>query len=78
MGLSNALIERVNRQAAESLQYRGRVIDLGCGDALYKAHILTKADEYVGVDWELSEHDRGAVDVYADLSRPAAVRCGDR
>lgn len=46
---------------------KGRVIDLGCGEAPYKDDILKVADEYIGVDWKSSFHDQSNVDVFANL-----------
>ncbi len=48
---------------------KGRVVDLGCGTAPYRNDILDYANEYIGVDWESSFHDRSNVDVFADLTR---------
>ena len=68
--MHNYLIHRINRRTAQSLDYRGRVVDLGCGSAPYRDIILASADEYVGVDWDGSQHDRQHVDVTADLTKP--------
>lgn len=65
----NFLIYRITREYAQTLPYRGRVVDLGCGKAPYKDIILDKAEEYIGVDWQNSMHDQSAVDVFADLSK---------
>lgn len=70
MGLSNRLILDLNRRIAASIPYRGRVLDLGCGTAPYRELILQTADEYIGVDWDNGPHDRGNVDVVADLTKP--------
>jgi SAM-dependent methyltransferase len=67
MSSFNFLIERINQKIAQSLPYKGRVVDLGCGTAPYKADILKTADEYIGVDWENSLHDQGMVDTFANL-----------
>jgi SAM-dependent methyltransferase len=64
------LIHRIADRIAASLDYRGRVIDLGCGIAPYKSMILAQADEYVGVDWRHSPHGDAQVDICADLTRP--------
>ena len=66
----NNLIHDLARRHAESLPYRGRVVDLGCGSAPYRETILRSAEEYVGVDWPNSEHDQSRVDVFADLMEP--------
>jgi SAM-dependent methyltransferase len=65
----NVLIERINLGIARSFPYKGRVVDLGCGTAPYKADILKVADEYIGVDWENSFHDTSSVDLFADLTK---------
>jgi SAM-dependent methyltransferase len=65
----NYLILRINKNIARSFAYRGRVVDLGCGDMPFKAYILKTADEYIGVDWLNSEHDQSNVDVFADLTK---------
>jgi SAM-dependent methyltransferase len=67
MPLHNWLICGINRRIARALPYQGRVVDLGCGTAPYKAEILRVADEYIGVDWEHSVHGTSCVDVVADL-----------
>jgi SAM-dependent methyltransferase len=66
----NYLIHKINKGIAESLTYKGRVLDLGCGTSPYKADILKVADEYIGVDWENSLHDQSNVNVFADLCKP--------
>ncbi|MEL7447566.1 MAG: class I SAM-dependent methyltransferase [Pseudomonadota bacterium] len=68
--MHNRLIHAINRRIAESLEYSGTVVDLGCGSAPYRELILATADEYVGVDWDASQHDRSHVDVTADLTKP--------
>ena len=71
--MHNFLIHRINRQIAKSLPYSGRVVDLGCGTAPYKDHILSVADEYIGVDWESSYHDTSQVDIFADLAQKLPI-----
>ena len=63
----NFLIHQINQEIVKSLPYEGGVIDLGCGTAPYKEHILKVADRYIGVDWENSLHDQSNVDVFANL-----------
>jgi len=65
----NWSIYRIMREHAQTLPYRGRVVDLGCGSAPYRDIILDIAEEYIGVDWENSMHDQSKVDVFADLSK---------
>lgn len=67
MSKYNFLIHKINEEIAKSLPYEGLVIDLGCGTAPYKQHILSVANRYVGVDWENSLHDQTNVDVFANL-----------
>ena len=43
-----------------SKYFKGRLVDLGCGEAPYKAFFLQYADEYVGVDWANTLHDSKA------------------
>jgi len=69
MNRFNFLIHKINKQIAQSLPYKGRVIDFGCGTAPYKEDILKVADEYIGVDWENSLHDQTNVDIFADLCK---------
>lgn len=73
---ANHLIHRIADRVAESLSYRGRVIDLGCGSAPYKSLILEQADEYIGVDWKNSLHDQSNVDVFADLTKRVPLEDG--
>ena len=53
--------------------FKGRVVDLGCGTAPYKADILKVADEYIGVDWKHSMHDQSDVDIFASLVEPLPI-----
>lgn len=75
----NFLIHNINKRIAQSLPYKGCVIDLGCGIALYRGDILKVADEYIGVDWKNSFHDQSNVDVFANLSEhlPFKDDCAD-
>jgi SAM-dependent methyltransferase len=66
----NYLIHKINNSIAESLTYKGRVLDLGCGTSPYREIILKLADEYIGVDWKNSLHDQSNVNVFADLCKP--------
>lgn len=69
VGINNFLIHNINKKIAQSLPYKGRVIDLGCGTAPYKEDILTVADEYIGVDWGNSYHKTSKIDIQADLTK---------
>lgn len=65
----NWLILQINNNCLKGFlnKIRGRVVDLGCGTAPYKADILNVAEEYVGVDWESSFHDQSHVNIFANL-----------
>lgn len=74
------IIENNNRFVRDHLSFlKGRVIDLGCGQAPYKQDILKYVEEYIGVDWEKSFHDLSNVDVMADLTKrlPFKDACAD-
>jgi SAM-dependent methyltransferase len=77
----NWLIKKlVNDQVRAHLpDLHGLVLDLGCGTRPYEAEILTRADRYVGVDWNNTLHGLHA-DVVANLAEPlpfadASVDC---
>lgn len=63
----NFLIQQINEKIAKSFTYTGTVIDLGCGDAPYKEHIINTAKFYIGVDWPTGFHSHANVDVFANL-----------
>ncbi|MHB2025444.1 MAG: class I SAM-dependent methyltransferase [Elusimicrobiota bacterium] len=65
----NFAIKHILNKHAETLAYKGRVVDLGCGEAPYKDAILKVADEYIGVDWANTMHNQKNVDVFADLTK---------
>ncbi len=67
----NWLIHKINNNSFNrySKLLKGRVVDLGCGTSQYKEDILRFADEYIGVDWQYSQHDQNNVDIYADLTK---------
>ncbi|KAI9132385.1 class I SAM-dependent methyltransferase [Acaryochloris sp. CCMEE 5410] len=67
MSRHNFLIHNINEKIARSLPYEGIVVDLGCGGSPYKQHILDSAEQYIGVDWENSQHDQSNVDIFANL-----------
>lgn len=73
----NWLIHAVNNAVVERHlpELRGRVVDLGCGTMPYRDDILGVADEYIGVDWPSSPHDRAA-HVQADLSEGVPIATG--
>ncbi|MFN3306952.1 MAG: class I SAM-dependent methyltransferase [Candidatus Kapaibacteriota bacterium] len=47
--------------------YKGRLVDLGCGEAPYKEFFLQYVKEYIGVDWTNSQHKISA-DVISNLN----------
>lgn len=47
--------------------YRGSLVDLGCGEAPYKAYFLQYATYYIGVDWTKTVHNSQA-DVVSNLN----------
>lgn len=65
----NWLIYRRLFAAFQSFErsYKGRLVDLGCGEMPYRDYFLQFADEYVGVDWSNTLHNLKA-DVVADLN----------
>ncbi|URA10847.1 class I SAM-dependent methyltransferase [Thermospira aquatica] len=48
--------------------YKGILVDLGCGEAPYKAYFLQYADKYIGVDWSKTLHN-SAADIESDLNK---------
>jgi SAM-dependent methyltransferase len=71
----NWLALKINNSSFQRIagNIEGQVVDLGCGSAQYKHDILLLADEYLGVDWEQSAHDRSEVGLFADLSEPLPI-----
>ena len=71
----NWLVHKMNNVSLEENLhlFKGRVVDLGCGTAPYKADILKVADEYIGVDWKNSFHDQSNVDIFASLTEPLPI-----
>ncbi len=58
--------------------YKGKMYDLGCGEAPFKEFFLQFAEEYVGIDW--SEHNHASHEhVVADLNKkiPVASQTAD-
>lgn len=49
----------------QSHHIKGKVIDLGCGNAPYKREMLKIADNYTGIDWTASCN----VDIVADITK---------
>ncbi len=75
-GQHNWLIHRIRERflRVSSRYYRGILYDLGCGEAPHKEYFLKFADEYIGVDWQSSEHELKA-DIIADLNESLPVSC---
>jgi SAM-dependent methyltransferase len=75
--LHNWLIYDINDRLLErfSAYYRGRLLDLGAGEAVYRDFFLDHADEYIALDWTSSYHDT-KVDVVVDLNRPLPLASG--
>lgn len=61
-----------------SKYYKGILVDLGCGEALYKEYFLQYADTYIGVDWTNTLHNSKA-DVVSNLNEKVelADSCAD-
>lgn len=77
--LFNHLILRIERDAIQSFDFAGDVVDLGCGRAGYRDVILRAGARYVGVDWADSPHDTSNADIIADLTAdfPLESECAD-
>lgn len=58
---------------AHCSEFRGVLIDLGCGERPYEAYLRRHCDVYVGLDWGNSPHHRVA-DVLADLNEDFPLR----
>lgn len=58
-----------------SENFRGHLIDLGCGEMPYREWLLNYADTYTGVDWGGTQHELRA-DVVADLNEPLPIDNG--
>jgi len=67
--LINWLIYNIGDKFLEkySKYYKGKLVDLGCGEALYKSYFLQYADEYIGVDWTKTLHNSKA-DIVSNLN----------
>ena len=67
---ANWLIYEINDKILDSYNkyFRGKLVDLGCGEAAYKEYFLQFCDKYIGVDWEQSYHNIN-VDVVSDLNK---------
>jgi SAM-dependent methyltransferase len=72
----NFLIKNILRKQAAEFDYKGRVVDLGCGDSPYRDIILQVADEYYGVDHPRSAYKNTFVCVAADLTEPLPFKAG--
>jgi SAM-dependent methyltransferase len=67
----NWLAQKINNGSFEHFSplIKGRTIDLGCGSSPFKEDILKLADEYIGVDWGNTQHDKTNVNITADLTQ---------
>ncbi|MFP5441481.1 MAG: methyltransferase domain-containing protein [Gammaproteobacteria bacterium] len=67
----NWLAKRIlnDKVRARLRDFRGKVLDLGCGSRPFEQDILQHAQQYVGVDWAHTLHGLQA-DIVADLGRP--------
>lgn len=77
--LFNRLILKIEREAIESFEYAGDVVDLGCGTAGYRDFIRRSGARYTGVDWAHSLHGTDSADIVADLTAdfPLESECAD-
>lgn len=55
--------------------YRGKLYDLGCGNAPYREFFMRYAEQYIGVDWSKSNYGVGA-DLLADLNESLPIESG--
>ncbi len=63
----NIIVHRLHDRALEALakqHFRGRLIDIGCGEKPYRKMLAPLVDEHVGVDHEATMHRRDAIDVF--------------
>ncbi len=69
-GWDNWLIYNIGDRFLEkySKYYKGKLYDLGCGEAPYKEYFLQYSDSYVGVDWTKTLHNSRA-DIVSDLNK---------
>lgn len=66
----NWLIYEINDRYLEkySQYFKGKLVDLGCGEAIYKEYFLHFCDKYIGVDWGNSYHNT-SIDIESDLNK---------
>lgn len=65
--LRNFVIYRVHDRAVARLasaHFRGRLIDIGCGEKPYRKMMAPLVTEHVGVDHEGTTHRRDAIDLF--------------
>lgn len=55
-----------------SHHYKGKTIDLGCGEKPFEEYFLRFVDCYIGVDWSNTQHNLKA-DIIADLNKPLPI-----
>lgn len=70
----NWLIYKINYEVLSrlSINCRGHLYDLGCGEMPYREWLLNYVDQYTGVDWGGSPHELKA-DILADLNEPLPI-----
>ncbi len=56
-----------------SKYYIGNLIDLGCGESVYKNFFLQYCDTYTGVDWAKTMHNSKA-DIVSDLNKKIELK----
>jgi SAM-dependent methyltransferase len=64
--LKNVVVNRIHDRELARLVERyvaGRVVDIGCGAKPYAAMLAPRVTEHVGVDHELTPHDRAHIDL---------------
>lgn len=66
--LINSIHDRELRRLA-SKYLRGRLIDIGCGSKPYKDLLSPYVDDHVGVDHELTSHDKSHIDIFGTAYR---------
>jgi SAM-dependent methyltransferase len=65
--IKNLVVNRIHDRELASLVRRyvsGRVVDIGCGSKPYTRLLAPYAEEHVGVDHELTPHDRSRIDLF--------------
>ena len=68
------LAQKINHDMINSYlpSMTGKVYDFGCGTRPYETLIRKYADDYIGIDWGNSLHQKKA-DIFADLNRELPI-----